>query len=266
VTNQTSSTIDSKKTPQSRFDLNTLPKEPTLNKPDSSKAFKFLRGIDTFSQLPESELKAIADFSLFEDLEPGQYITIEGDEASAYGFIVISGCLAMTKTSISGKDLIVELLQADDIFGLLIMLAAEKLPAQLSARALKKSKIIWVPSGNFISMLKINPSLLKDYVAHLILCLQSSYSLSRGLAHDRVEVRIASVLSSLALKFAKSSPADGSYTIKFTRHVLADITGTTTETAIRVTRAMQRAGLIDIKLPGVIRILNQKALSEIVEA
>ena len=107
---------------------------------------------------------------------------------------------------------------------------------------------------------------LKDYVAHLILCLQSSYSLSRGLAHDRVEVRIASVLSSLALKFAKSSPADGSYTIKFTRHVLADITGTTTETAIRVTRAMQRAGLIDIKLPGVIRILNQKALSEIVEA
>jgi CRP-like cAMP-binding protein len=178
----------------------------------------------------------------------------------------MTGTLAMTKTSSSGKELIVELLQQGDVFGLLLMLAAGRLPYQLSARSLDKSKILRVPIKNFNQLLHLHPILFQEFVAHLLICLHSSYRLSRGLAHDLVEIRIASVLSSLALKFDKHKSYNKSYTINFTRKQLADLTGTTPETAIRVTREMQRSGLIDIKRPGIIQILNLQALDEVVEA
>jgi CRP-like cAMP-binding protein len=105
--------------------------------------------------------------------------------------------------------------------------------------------------------------IFKEIITHLIICLQSSYNLSRGLAHDRVDVRIAATLTSLALKFSRPLGPNKLPTINFTRQQLADLTGTTSETAIRVTRAMQRNGLIDIKRPGIIKILDLVALQEL---
>ena len=228
-------------------------------------AHQFLRTLDEFRNLPVQATDTLADYSRFAEIDSGQYISTEGEDEGLYGFIVVRGCLAMTKSSVSGKDLIVELLQSGDIFGLLLMLAAEKTPSQLSARALQKSTVLWVPISNFMHMLKNHEVLFKGFASHLLLCLQSSYRLSRGMAHDRVEVRIAAVLVSLATKFPKGSGAETVPTIYFTRQQLADLTGTTSETAIRVTRSMQREGLIEINRPGVIRILRLRGLQELTE-
>jgi CRP-like cAMP-binding protein len=46
---------------------------------------------------------------------------------------------------------------------------------------------------------------------------------------------------------------------------LADLTGTTAETAIRITRSLQAQGIIDIKTPGTIRVLDLNALNELAE-
>jgi CRP-like cAMP-binding protein len=189
----------------------------------------------------------------------------EGDNKSLYGFLVVTGRLAMIKTSTSGKELVVELLPAKDIFGLLLTLSHRELSEQLSARAQTVSKVMWVPIRNLTPMLHAHPFLYEQFVAHLLDSLQSSYRISRGLAHDRVEVRIATVLSILVNKFAKvhSSPQD--HTIDVTRQQLADLTGTTVETAIRVTRAMQRDGVIDIKKPGIIHVLSSPKLQKMSE-
>lgn len=252
---------------RNRADSNVLIKsaKPTTSQAGNRDAYQFLRSLKEFARVPESELKSLADSSRFDTLSSGQYITIEGDEESLYGFLVVSGVLTMLKNSSNGKELIVELLQTGDVFGLLLMLAADKLPAQLSARSLQKSVVLWVPLKNFRCLLTAHPELLNEIVAHLLLCLHSSYNLSRGLAHDRVDVRIAAVLSSFALKFAKQTPSGEPYSVNFTRQQLANLTGTTPETAIRVTRAMQHYGLIDIKRPGIIRVLNLTALQELSE-
>ena len=227
--------------------------------------YQFLRSLSVFSEIPGAELKNLADASRFVTFETGQFITVEGDEEGSYGFIIVSGRVAMLKTSINGKELIVELLQSKDIFGLLLTLATERLPASLSARCLQRTKVIWVPIKEFIRMLEAHPIVMKEFVAHLLISLQSSYELSRGLAHDRVDVRIAAVLASLAAKTSKFSPSHETQEIDFTRQQLADLTGTTAETAIRVTGAMRRDGLIDIKRPGTIGIRNFKALQKLAD-
>jgi CRP-like cAMP-binding protein len=234
-------------------------------KPPVFDAYGFMSVLPEFSTIPAAELKQFASTARLVTLNAGEFIAVEGDEVKSHGFIVVSGRIAMLKSSHSGKELIVELLQSGDIFGLLLMLSRDRLPAQLSAKALQKSTVLWLSFNGFNEMLKTHEDLFKAFVAHLLICLQSSYHLSRGLAHDRVEVRIASILVSLALKFTKTDPRLEEYTINFTRQQLADLTGTTPETAIRVTRAMQREQLIEIARPGVIKILNLSALQSLAE-
>ena len=78
-------------------------------------------------------------------------------------------------------------------------------------------------------------------------------------------MRVAAVLAALALKFAGAAPAEYASVIEITRRQIADLAGTSSETAIRVTRALQRKGIIDLGRPGVIRVLNLAALQKIAE-
>lgn len=245
---------------------NGTPGKPANGQAGKSDAYQFLRTLKSFSNVPPADLNLLADSSRFVSLNSGQYITIEGEDDSSTGFIVVSGCIAMLKTSSSGKELIVDLLPAGDIFGLLLKLAEGRLPEQLSARSMRKSVLLRVPMIDFKQTLKTQPHLLGEVVEHLLVSLQSAYCLSCGLAHDRVEVRIATVLLALAGKFATLVPNEPLPVINFTRQQIADLTGTTPETAIRVTRAMQHDGLIDIKRPGVIRVLDRKGLGLIAES
>jgi CRP/FNR family transcriptional regulator len=225
-----------------------------------------LSSLKEFSQVPVETLRTLAEYSRFSSIEAGEYITLEGDSEKLSGFIVISGCISILKNSVSGKELIVELLQAGDVFGLLLTLAAERLPFQLTARSIKKSTILWVPIRNLNQLLESNPNLIREFATHLLVCLQSSYEISRGLAHDRVEVRIAAMLVALALKFGNGSSTRKHPLIRFTRKQIADLTGTSAETAIRITRSMQRDGLIDISRPGIIVIRDITALRALAES
>lgn len=240
------------------------PVSPLKLETPTDEIYNFLLSLKEFSKIDPKNLKNLSLYCRHSILEPGQFINIEGDEESLYGFIIVSGCVAMTKTSVNGKELIVELLQSGDSFGLLLMLADKREPYQLSARALKHSKILRLPIDNFMQLLATHPILFKEYMAHLLVCLHSSYRLSRGLAHDQVNVRIAAILSSLSMKFINTDK-NKLPTIHFTRQQLADLTGTTAETAIRVTREMQSQGLIEIVKPGVISILNLNAIDQIAE-
>ena len=226
---------------------------------------RFLAAHPMFSQLSPSELKTLADSSRFATVNAGDYITVEGDDESLYGFIVVSGRLSMMKTSINGKELVVELLGPGDIFGLLLTLTLEKSLAELSARAQSVSEVLWIPVKNLLPALNAHPKIYREIISYLLHSLQSSYRISRGLAHDRVEVRIAALLSVLVQKFSRPPPEAKDFTVDITRQQIADLTGTTPETAIRVTRSMQRDGLIDISHPGIVRVLKLDALNEIAE-
>lgn len=248
----------------SQVTADTFPETSTEVIPNKE-VVRFLRSLTILSVVPTSDLIRLASTCRFASLAAGEVITTEGDEEGLNGFIVVSGCMSMLKTSMTGKELIVKLLQQGDIFGLLLMLAKDKLPSQLTARSIHKTLILWVPINGFNQLLRAQPALFKEFVAYLLISLQSSYHLARGLAHDQVAVRIAAILASLAMKYSKADKLDDSYTINFTRQQLADLTGTTPETAIRVTKSMERGGLIEIKRPGVIKIISLSGLYKLTE-
>ena len=77
----------------------------------------------------------------------------------------------------------------------------------------------------------------------------------------RISARILGTLSTLLDTMATgSSSAKGELRIFITRKELADLTGTTPETAIRVTKQLEREGVLDLTRPGVIKVPDIKAL------
>ena len=237
---------------------------------EDSEVYRFLSSLDIFSKLSEKELRTLATSCRFQSFESGAYLAYEGDDHTSRGFVVAKGRVALLKTSLNGKEFIVELLSPRNLIGLALTLPLRARDEQLSARAQTPTKVLWVPKESFIVSLDHHTPIFRELIGILVDSLQSSFRLSRGLAHDRVEIRIAAVLLTLALKFARTpavlkSGATDVPTIDITRQQLADLTGTTNETAIRVTRAMQRAGMIDIKQPGVVRVLSLPDLQKLAE-
>jgi CRP-like cAMP-binding protein len=72
-------------------------------------------------------------------------------------------------------------------------------------------------------------------------------------------------LLALAPRFGRPAASSDQTRIFLTRKELADLTGTTPETAIRVTKNLEREGLLDLTKPGVIKILSLQQLGEAVE-
>lgn len=214
---------------------------------------EFLKHVEPFRGLPEAEIKTFAQACNLSTLPAMDVITSQGDESISY-FIVVTGRVALVKSSASGRELIVELLAPGDVFDL--SAAFEESPYPVTVRAQCESKILWIPKSVPVLMLEKHPELYRELVKQMSQRLKLSHDLARGLAHDSVELRIAYILSIVVPRFAIYDKNEDTYTLQMTRQELADLVGTSPETAIRITKAMERQGLLDLTKPGYIKVLD----------
>ena len=221
-----------------------------------------LNQIPPFAKVPSEHLRDFVAACHVEKYEAHKMVMMEGDEESEEGFIVLSGRVSMLKTSASGREFIVELLPPGDTFGLVAGLGDNTYP--LTARSQSKCEILHVPRKAFLGLLADVPQLYRLFLEDISRRLRKSHAISRSLAHDRVEVRIAAALTKLSKRLVPAGN-DGPTVLQITRREIADLTGTTVETAIRVTRAMEEDGILDFPENGMIRILNLPALAHIAE-
>ena len=191
----------------------------------------FLKNIDSFSALPPDALGVLAAGAVVKTYRAKELIFLEQTEGDT-GHALVHGRVALLKTSPSGKELIVELLSPPEIFGMLVLPEAQPYP--LTARSQVASTTLSFARPLIQSLIKNFPALQSGFASVLRRRLHSSHNLSRALAHDKVEVRIASVLSALAAKGQASDRID------IGRQELADLCGTTIETASRVMKNFEK--------------------------
>ena len=244
--------------------LDTPFKPPAPRSPDQLSAEQesvrsLLSTIEPFSQLALDDLTSFAEACHVKKLRSGSFVTLE-DEGQPESFIVVSGRLAMMKTSSSGRELIVELLPPGDVLGLLSSITPES--GSYTTRAKGDVEILTVPRSALIHLLDQHPALYRNLVDVIARRLSHSHDLARALAHDRVEVRIASTLCALLPRFHTASEPEK---IKLTRQELADLTGSTVETAIRVTKSFERDGMLDLSHAGLIHVQNLSSLQDLAE-
>ena len=222
----------------------------------------FLRSIPAFRSVPGDVLGELASRATLRVLEANETLVSPEDD-SPVGFVPISGRISITKTSRAGKELVVSLVGTSDIFGLFYGL--ESFRGTSWAQTQVPSKVISIPGNTLRKLLQESQALSLAVNEALARRLVHAHELSTSLAHSGVEDRITAMLTALLHDFGKDSGRGDSGRIFITRRELADLVGTTPETAIRITKNLEREGLLDLTKPGIIKVPNVKTLVEWME-
>lgn len=219
----------------------------------------FMRRVEPFRQLEEAVLTELVSLSDLHSFDAGTQIISEGEE-DAPCFIVASGRIACIKGSASGKELVINLLPRGDTYA--VIAALDENPFPFTARAERDSVLLYLPKDRLRTILEDHPEFYREFNDTMTEHIRNAFNLSRQLAHEKVEVRIAGALLNLLSEFGKFERKKKEYIIDITRQELADLVGTTPETAIRVTKAMERQGTLSLLRPSEIIVLSTGALEE----
>ena len=201
----------------------------------------FLGGNSVFAAIPARELESLARVAREEAHRPRGEIFMEGD-AARWLYLVISGHVKIVRHSKTGKDVVLELLGPGEIFGGVAVI--EKRPYPASAQATEATVVLKIPADPVIALAERHPAFIKEMALMIGRRLRAAHDSVASLAVDPVEARLAATL----LRLAKREGAHGhkGVTLPFhlTRQSLADMTGTTVETAIRILGRWIRDGVL----------------------
>ena len=206
-----------------------------------------------FSRLGDDELAELANLAIERSFATDEFIFWEED-APNWFYIVAEGQVKALKHSSSGKEFIIAFFGPGEIFGEVAVFENKPYPA--SAQAVAETRVLGIKREDFLAFLASHPQVALRIISILGGRLREAQSRLRDFAGERVEQRLARTLLMLSLKLGPTLP--------FTRQEIADMAGTTTETAIRFMSRLKDGGIIR-SVRGKIVILDEtklKLLSE----
>jgi CRP-like cAMP-binding protein len=202
----------------------------------------FLGGNPVFAGVPGRELETLARVAREERHRARGEIFMEGAPAH-WVYLVKSGHVKIVRHSKTGKDVVLELLGPGEIFG--GVAAMEKRPYPASAQATEATVVLKIPADPVIALVERHPAFMKEMALMIGRRLRAAHDSVASLAVDPVEARLAATLLRLANREGMRSDRGITLPFHLTRQSLADMTGTTVETAIRILSRWLREGLIE---------------------
>jgi len=200
-----------------------------------------LRGNLVFAGIPVRDIESLAAVALEEAHRARASIFMEGD-ASRWFYLVRSGHVKIVRHSKAGKDVVLELLGPGEIFGGVAVI--EKRPYPASAQATEPTVVLKIPADPMIALAERHPAFIKEMALMIGRRLRTAHDSVASLAVDPVEARLAAALLRLAKREGTRGQTGVTLPFHLTRQSLADMTGTTVETAIRVLSRWLRDGLL----------------------
>lgn len=218
-----------------------------------------LRSNPVFATLPSNEIEALAGASREDAYAAREYVFLEGDRAQ-WLCVVASGRVKIVKHSSAGRDVVLEILGPGEIFGGVAVI--EKRPYPAAAQALEPTAVLKIPADALIAASERHPVVIKELALMIGRRLRDAHDSVKSLSVDPVEARLAAALYRLAERDGTRTKAGLILPFHLTRQNLADMTGTTVETAIRVVSRWLKAGLVSAD-GGRLLIVDTAALADI---
>ncbi len=220
---------------------------------DIDQKVELLQRSQLLSALQTDELRELAKLTVERSFESGEFIFWEGDPPEWF-YLVEQGKVKMLKHASTGKEFLIAVFGPGEAFGEVAVFDSAPYPA--SAQAADDTRALGVRRQQFVDFLSHNPPVALNMINVLGGRLREAHTRLRDLAGERVEQRLASILLMLHNKLGPTLP--------FTRQEIADMGGTTTETAIRVMARLKDSGVIRSSR-GRITILDESALRRLSE-
>jgi CRP/FNR family transcriptional regulator len=212
-----------------------------------------------YRRLSDDDRKRLAAVSRLKAYAKGERIFEEADPSDFF-YVVVSGKVKIVKMMPSGKDVILELFGTGNPFG--SVAAYEGRPFPASAIALEDAVCLLTPRASFFSLLEEHPSLVRGLLLGLTQRLIELTNRLTELTGSRVEARFARLFLKLADNVGRPGAGGIAIPMPLSRQELADLTGTTIETAIRIMSRWGKDEIVRTDKDGFV-LLDKAALEEI---
>ena len=215
-----------------------------------------LAAVPMYRRLDAEDRRLLAAVSTLREFARGDEVFSEGDAAGAF-YAVASGRVKVVKSTPAGREIILEIFGAGDPLGAVVAYEGKPFPA--TARALETTRCIVTPREAFFRLLAEHPSLVRGLLSGLTMRLIELTNRLANLAGARVEERMARLFLQKAEELGSPGRGGVFLPLALSRQELADLAGTTIETAIRVMSRWGKSSVVRTEKDGFV-VLDREAL------
>jgi CRP-like cAMP-binding protein len=221
-----------------------------------------LARIPIFRHVGAEDRHRLAAASRLRHYERGDAIFGEGDPSELL-FVLVTGRVKVFKARPDGSDLILEIFGPGDLLGAVAAYQSRPYPA--GAQALEPSTCLLLPRDRFFGLLEAHPSLVRGLLGSLSHRLVELTARLADLTGGRIEVRLARLFLKLADQLGHPE-RDGTFiALPLSRQELADLTGTTIETSIRIMSRWNKEDVLRTEKDGFV-LVDRAALETLARA
>ncbi|MGZ4183134.1 MAG: Crp/Fnr family transcriptional regulator [Solirubrobacteraceae bacterium] len=207
----------------------------------SGDTIALLRAVPVFSELGEEELARVAEVAVPRQFVAGEVVFREGDESSTC-YIVRRGRARAVREHPDGRSITLANFGPGDIFGELAMFDDERRSATIET--LEDTEAIAILGGDMRRLLSEHADIAVKLLASLGRRLRETNERLARQSFQTVQSRVASVLLQLVAGARSEGAEEGDVLITSTQASLAQLAGSSRESASRFLAVLERAGII----------------------
>jgi CRP/FNR family transcriptional regulator len=202
---------------------------------------ELLARVPAFSTLERSDLERIAQVAVPRRFEPGQAVFREGD-ASDTCYVVRDGHARAIRRHGDGRTITLATFGPGDIFGELAMFEDELRSA--TVEAIETTNVVGVLGGDMRRLMSEHPGIAMRLVIALGRRLREMNERLSRQSFQTVQSRVAVVLSQLVEQEIAEGKPGSEVLVTATQADLAQLAGSSRESASRFLAVLERAGVI----------------------
>jgi CRP/FNR family transcriptional regulator len=200
-----------------------------------------LSRVPVFSTLAGDDLRRVAEVAVPRRFEAGEAVFREGDESDTC-YIVRSGRARAVREHPDGRSITLANFGPGDIFGELAMFDDERRSA--TVETLEETEAIAILGGDMRRLLREHPDIAVKLLQALGRRLRETNERLARQSFQTVQSRVAGVVSQLVAAARAEGADDHDVLITATQADLAQLAGSSRESASRFLAVLERSGII----------------------
>ncbi|MFZ0041017.1 MAG: Crp/Fnr family transcriptional regulator [Solirubrobacteraceae bacterium] len=207
----------------------------------SEETIALLERVPAFSDLAPDDVEEVSHVAVPRSFASGETIFREGDESDTC-YVVRSGRVRAIREHSAGRLITLATFGSGDIFGELAMFDQERRSATIET--LEETEVIAILGSDMRRLLRAHPDIAVKLLAALGRRLRETNDRLTRQSFQTVQSRVASVLAELVAAARSEGAGETDVLITATQTDLAQLAGSSRESASRFLAVLERAGVI----------------------
>ncbi|MGD2026313.1 MAG: Crp/Fnr family transcriptional regulator [Anaerolineales bacterium] len=211
---------------------------------DKNNLAQYLRSIDLFEKVEESQLNRILEDAHLVKFGQDEILFIQEDPADVF-YVLVEGRIKLSQLTTEGDQVTLHYLSPGEAFGIIAVLREISFP--VTAQAVEDCACLAWDEKKMKNWIITYPQVALNSIRILSKFILNFQDRIRELSTERVERRIARSLLRLAMHGGKQTKDGIVLGFKLTRQDIAEMSGTTLYTVSRTLSKWEDLGLVDCR-------------------